>query len=151
MAQDIDITLPDGGEITIPAWSTEETQKQIYTLLKSMQGVDKETVKKLEEAQRTDLKNSQKEIDALKDLGKDLKKGMQGGFLGGLGKAASATASGLGFMGKVVGITAGAVTAMGGALVAGAAQVTKFATGYTDALQPLVDSGMAFGLSLIHI
>jgi cell fate (sporulation/competence/biofilm development) regulator YmcA (YheA/YmcA/DUF963 family) len=30
-------------------------------------------------------------------------------------------------------------------LVAGATAATKFATGYTDALQPLVDSGMAFG------
>ena len=145
MAQDIDITLPDGGEITVPGWSTEETQKQIYTLLKSMQGVDKETVKKLEEAQRADQKNSKKEIDALKDLGKDLKQGMQGGFLGGLGKAASAATSSLGFMGKTLGITAGAVTAMGGALVAGVTAASKFATGYTDALQPLVDSGMAFG------
>ena len=48
MAKDIDITLPDGGEITVPGWSTEETQKQIYTLLKSMQGVSKDTIKQLE-------------------------------------------------------------------------------------------------------
>ncbi len=145
MAKDIDIGLPDGGEITVPAWSTEETQKQIYTLLKSMEGVDKDTVKKLEEAQRADDKNSKKEIEALKDLGKDLKEGMRGGFLGGLAAAAGAAGSALGTMGKVVGGVAGAVTVMGGALVAGATAATKFATGYTDALQPLVDSGMAFG------
>ena len=62
MAKDIDITLPDGGEITVPGWSTEETQKQIYTILKSMEGVDKDTVKKLEEAQRSDDKNNKKTI-----------------------------------------------------------------------------------------
>ncbi len=145
MAKDIDIGLPDGGEITVPAWSTEETQKQIMNILKSMGGVDKNTLKKLEDAQRSEDKNNQKTIDALKDLGKDLKEGMQGGFLGGLGKAASAAGSALGTIGKVVGVTAGAVTAMGGALVAGVTAASKFATGYTDALQPLVDSGMAFG------
>ena len=145
MAKDIDISLPDGGEITVPGWSTEETQKQIMNILKSMNTVDKNTLKKLEEAQRSDDKNNQKTIEALKDLGKDLKEGMQGGFLGGLGKAAGAAGDALGFMGKAVGVTAGAVTAMGATLVAGATAATKFATGYTDALQPLVDSGMAFG------
>ena len=145
MAKDIDITLPEGGEITVPAWSTEDTQKQIMNILKSMQGVDKDTLKKLEEAQRSDDKNSEKSIDALKQLSKDLKEGMNGGFLGGLAGAASAAGKALGFMGKAVGVTAGAVGLMGGALVAGATAATKFATGYTDALQPLVDSGMAFG------
>ena len=96
MAKEIDIRLPDGGEITVPAWSTEDTQRQIYSVLKSMQGVDKETVKKLEEAQRSDDKNSQKQIDALKQLGKDLKEGMDGGILGTLTKGASMAGSALG-------------------------------------------------------
>ena len=145
MAKDIDISLPEGGEITVPAWSTEETQKQIYNVLKSMNGVDKETLKKLENAQRAEDKSDQKQIDALKQLSKDLKEGMNGGFLGGLAAAAGAAGGALGVMGKAVGITATAVAGMGTALVAGATAATKFATGYTDALQPLVDSGMAFG------
>ena len=145
MAKDIDITLPDGGEITVPGWSTEETQKQIYTLLKSMQGVSKDTVKKLEEAQREDNRNEQKQLEALKDLRKDLQKAHTFGFLGAMAAAAGAAGKGLGFLGKAVGVTAGAVTAMGGALAYGVTQATQFATAYTDALQPLVDSGMAFG------
>jgi hypothetical protein len=88
MAKDIDITLPEGGEITVPAWSTEETQKQIMLILKSMKTVDDNTLKKLEEAQRSEDKNNKKQIEALKDLGKDLREGMQGGFLGGLAAAA---------------------------------------------------------------
>ena len=145
MAKDIDITLPDGGEITVPGWSTEETQKQIYTLLKSMEGVDKETVKKLEEAQRSDDKNSKKEIEALKEISKDLKESNKAGFLGAMAMAAGAAGSALGLMGKAVGITAGAVTVMGGALVAGAKGVTSFATAYTDAIKPLAQTGVAFG------
>ena len=145
MAKDIDITLPDGGEITVPGWSTEETQKQIYTLLKSMEGVNKDTVKKLEEAQRSDDKNSKKEIEALKEISKDLKESNKAGFLGALAMAAGAAGSALGLMGKAVGITAGAVTVMGGALVAGAKGVTSFATAYTDAIKPLAQTGVAFG------
>lgn len=145
MAKDIDIGLPDGGEITVPAWSTEETQKQIYILLKSMDGVNKDTVKKLEEAQRADNKNSKKEIEALKDLSDDLKESNKAGFLGAMAMAAGAAGGALGLMGKAVGVTAGAVTIMGGALVAGAKGVTSFATAYTDAIKPLAETGIAFG------
>jgi len=145
MAKDIDISLPDGGEITVPGWSTEETQKQIYTILKSMEGVDKNTVKKLEEAQRADDKNSQKQIEALKDISKDLQAANKMGFLGAMSAAASAAGTALGGIGKVAGVAAGAITTMGATLVAGATAATKFATAYTDALQPLVTSGVAFG------
>ena len=145
MAKDIDITLPDGGEITVPGWSTEETQKQIYTLLKSMEGVNKDTVKKLEEAQRDDNKNSKAELEALKEISKDLKESNKAGFLGAMAMAAGAAGSALGLMGKAVGVTVGAVTVMGGALVAGAKGVTSFATAYTDAIKPLAETGIAFG------
>lgn len=145
MAKDIDITLPDGGEISVPGWSTEETQKQIYTILKSMEGVDKNTVKKLEEAQRADDKNSQKQIEALKDISKDLQAANKMGFLGAMAAAAGAAGTALGGIGKVAGVAAGAITTMGATLVAGATAATKFATAYTDALQPLVTSGVAFG------
>ena len=145
MAKDIDIGLPDGGEITVPAWSTEETQKQIYALLKSMEGVDKQTVRKLEEAQRSDDRNSKKEIEALKDLGKDLKEGMQGGFLGNLTKAAGLAGSALGTLAKGTAVVVGGVAALGAGLTAAVAKTADFAMSYSDAIKPLVDSGMAFG------
>ena len=145
MAKDIDITLPDGGEITVPGWSTEETQKQILTLIKNMEGVSKDTVKKMEEAQRADNRNEQKQLDALKDLRKDLQKAHTFGFLGSMAAAAGVAGTAMGGLGKAVGITAGAVTAMGGALVAGVSAAASFATGYTDAIKPLAESGVAFG------
>lgn len=145
MAKEIDIGLPDGGEITVPAWSTEDTQRQIYTVLKSMQGVDKETVKKLEEAQRSDDKNSQKQIDALKQLGKDLKEGMDGGVLGTLTKGATMAGSALGTLGKYTLGTGAALVTLGAGLGKLASEATDFALSYSDSLKPLMQSGMAFG------
>jgi len=145
MAKDIDIGLPDGGEITVPAWSTEETQKQILLLLKGMKGIDENTLKKLEEAQRKDDKNSTKTLDALKDLSKDLKESNKMGFLGAMAAAAGMAGTALGGLGTAVGITAGAVTAFGGAVVAGVKATTSFATAYTDAIKPLAQTGIAFG------
>ena len=145
MAKDIDIGLPDGGEITVPAWSSEETQKQIYAVLKSMEGVNKDTVKKLEEAQRSDNKNTKKEIEALKDLGEDLKEGMQGGFLGGLVKAAGAAGGALGTLAKGTAVVVGGVAALGAGLTAAVAKTADFAMSYSDAIKPLVGSGIAFG------
>lgn len=145
MAKDIDIGLPDGGEITVPAWSTEETQKQIMIILKSMKTVDENTLKKLEEAQRKDDKNSTKTLEALKDLSKDLKESNKMGFLGAMAAAAGAAGTALGGLGTAVGITAGAVTAFGGAVVAGVKATTSFATAYTDAIKPLTQTGVAFG------
>ena len=145
MAKDIDITLPEGGEITVPAWSTEETQKQIMILLKSMEGVDKNTLKKLEAAQRSEDKNNQKTIEALKDLGKDLKEGMQGGFLGGLAAAAGAAGGALGTLAKGTAVVVGGVAALGAGLSAAVAKTADFAMSYSDAIKPLVGSGIAFG------
>ena len=145
MAKDIDIGLPDGSEITVPAWSSEETQKQIYAVLKSMEGVNKDTVKKLEEAQRSDNKNTKKEIEALKDLGEDLKEGMQGGFLGGLVKAAGAAGGALGTLAKGTAVVVGGVAALGAGLTAAVAKTADFAMSYSDAIKPLVGSGIAFG------
>ncbi len=145
MAKDIDITLPDGGEITVPGWSTEETQKQIMLILKSMKTVDDNTLKKLEEAQRSEDKNSKKQIEALKDLGKDLREGMKDGFLGSLAAAAGAAGIALGGVGAAVSVTSLAVAGMGTALVAGAKAATSIATAYTDAIKPLAETGIAFG------
>ena len=145
MAKDIDIGLPDGGEITVPAWSSEETQKQIYAVLKSMEGVNKDTVKKLEEAQRSDNKNTKKEIEALKDLGEDLKEGMQGGFLGGLAKAAGAAGGVLGTFAKGATVVVGGLAVLGAGLTAAVAKTADFAMSYSDAIKPLVGSGIAFG------
>lgn len=145
MAKDIDITLPEGGEITVPAWSTEETQKQIYNVLKSMNGVDKETLKKLEKAQRSEDKNNQKTIEALKDLSKDLKEGMNGGFLGGLAAAAGAAGGVLGTLAKGTTVVVAGVAALGAGLTAAVAKTADFAMSYSDAIKPLVGSGVAFG------
>jgi hypothetical protein len=145
MAKDIDISLPEGGEITVPAWSTEETQKQIYNVLKSMNGVDKETLKKLEKAQRSEDKNDQKQIDALKQLSKDLKEGMNGGFLGGLAAAAGAAGGVLGTLAKGTTVVVGGVAALGAGLTAAVAKTADFAMSYSDAIKPLVGSGIAFG------
>ena len=145
MSKDIEINLPDGGEITVPSWSTEETQKQIYNILKQGLGVDKETIRKLEEAQRDENRNTQKQLDAIKDLGKDLKEGMQGGFLGNLTKAAGLAGSALGTLAKGTAVVVGGVAALGAGLTAAVAKTADFAMSYSDAIKPLVDSGIAFG------
>lgn len=136
----------NGSSGNIPDFALEDTQQKILTALKKQFKLDEKDIANAQKALKNDDKNTKAQLNALKDLGSDIKNAVdgKGTFFGSLSSGVSKTAGVLGTLGKVGGTLAGGLISLGSAVSVGVLSLTK---GFGDDLKSagLAESGAAFG------
>jgi len=136
----------NGSSGNIPDFALEDTQQKILTALKKQFKLDEKDIANAQKALKNDDKNTKAQLDALKDLGSDIKEAVdgKGTFFGSLSSGVSKTAGVLGTLGKVGGGLASGLIGLSSAVAVGVLSLTK---GFGDDLKNagLAESGAAFG------
>lgn len=134
----------DGNQYTIPDFALEDTQEKILGIMKKTYKLSDQEIKNAQKALNAENKNSKEQIQALKDLGADIKDAVdgKGTFFGGLKDSTMGAVSIIGTLTKGVGAAAGIMTTLGAAATAAAISLTK---GFGDEVAGLAASGAAFG------
>lgn len=136
----------NGSQGTVPDFALEDTQEKILATLKKAFNLDQKDILNAQKALQNDNKNSKAQLEAFKDLGKDIQAAVdgKGTFFGSLTSGVTATAGVLGTLGKAGGALATGIIGLGSAVSAGIISLTK---GFGDDLKNagLAESGAAFG------
>ncbi len=136
----------NGSSGNIPDFALEDTQQKILTALKKQFKLDEKDIANAQKALRNDDKNTKAQLNALKDLGSDIRDAVdgKGTFFSSLSSGVSKTAGVLGTLGKVGGGLASGLIGLSSAVAVGVLNLTK---GFGDDLKNagLAESGAAFG------
>ena len=136
----------NGSSGNIPDFALEDTQQKILTALKKQFKLDEKDIANAQKALRNDDKNAKAQLNALKDLGSDIRDAVdgKGTFFSSLSSGVSKTAGVLGTLGKVGGGLASGLIGLSSAVAVGVLNLTK---GFGDDLKNagLAESGAAFG------
>ena len=134
----------DGNQYTIPDFALEDTQEKILGIMKKTYKLSDAEIKNAQKALNAENKNSKEQIQALKDLGSDIKDAVdgKGTFFGGLKDSTMGAVSIMGSLTKGVGAAVGIMGTLGAAATAAAISLTK---GFGDEVAGLAASGAAFG------
>ena len=136
----------NGSSGNIPDFALEDTQQKILTALKKQFKLDEKDIANAQKALRNDDKNTKAQLNALKDLGSDIRDAVdgKGTFFSSLSSGVSKTVGVLGTLGKVGGGLASGLIGLSSAVAVGVLNLTK---GFGDDLKNagLAESGAAFG------
>ncbi len=136
----------NGSQGIIPDFAMEDTQQKILTALQKQLGLNNKELLNAQKILQKEDANSKAQLEAMKDLGKDIQKSVagKGTFFGGLTSGITSTIGVLGTLGKGIGLAGSVIGGLATAVTAATLNLTK---GFGDDLKNagLAESGAAFG------